>query len=283
MAANDLTSLTAVKQWLGVENPNSDQVLLRLITNVSAVVRSQLARDTLSLATYKEVRDGHGGHALFLRNFPVLSLTSLVVADQTIVAYPPNSPAPQPAVTLTPYGVGYQLEPWDGQPPGRPQGLSIVGGTFARGRQNVTINYQAGYVIQNEAGVVLNASYAVLQPYGSYTSDVSVSYASGQALTRVASNPGVGQYVPPTGIQSAPSYAFSAQDEGQSISVSYSYVPADLEQAVLELVGERYRYRDRIGLRSKSVGGHETISYDTSDMPKWVDMVLQPYRNVVTW
>ena len=53
-------------------------------------------------------------------------------------------------------------------------------------------------------------------------------------------------------------------DAGQSVSISYGYVPQDIAQAALELAAERFRAAERIGLTSKSMGGQETIAYDMS-------------------
>ena len=41
-------------------------------------------------------------------------------------------------------------------------------------------------------------------------------------------------------------------------------VPQDLAQAALELAAERFRAAEHIGVRSKSLGGQETIAYDVS-------------------
>ena len=48
------------------------------------------------------------------------------------------------------------------------------------------------------------------------------------------------------------------------MSLSYGFVPQDLAQAATELAAERFRASERVGLRSKSLGGQETISYDLS-------------------
>ena len=55
--------------------------------------------------------------------------------------------------------------------------------------------------------------------------------------------------------------------------------PADVRQACVELVGYRYRNRDRIGLASKSIAG-ETTAYMTKEMPDHVQGLLQPHRRV---
>ena len=100
--------------------------------------------------------------------------------------------------------------------------------------------------------------------------------ASGAPLTAVSASPAAGQYSVSTGI-----YSFSAADAGQSVSLSYGYVPQDIAQAALELAAERFRAAERIGLRSKSIGGQETISYDTSAMSAPIQAMLLPYKRVI--
>jgi Phage gp6-like head-tail connector protein len=63
-------------------------------------------------------------------------------------------------------------------------------------------------------------------------------------------------------------------------NAGYATTPFDLEQACIELVVRRYRERDRIGAKSKSVGG-ETISYDTAAFPDSVKEILQTYKKVI--
>lgn len=60
----------------------------------------------------------------------------------------------------------------------------------------------------------------------------------------------------------------------------YADVPAEVEQAVIELAALRYRERERIGLVSKGLAG-ETTSFAQKDMPADVATALQRYRKVV--
>jgi hypothetical protein len=94
-------------------------------------------------------------------------------------------------------------------------------------------------------------------------------------LSAVASAPSTGQYSVAAG-----TYTFNAGDAGAAVAISYGYVPQDVAQAALELAAERFRAADRIGLRSKSIGGQETISYDVSAISAPVISLLQPYRRV---
>ena len=81
--------------------------------------------------------------------------------------------------------------------------------------------------------------------------------ATGAALSPVSFAPGAGQYTVTNGV-----YGFSAADAGGAVTIGYGYVPQDVAQAATELAAERFRSAERIGLRSKAVGGLETISYD---------------------
>ena len=56
--------------------------------------------------------------------------------------------------------------------------------------------------------------------------------------------------------------------------------PADLEQAALELIGVRFKERDRIGQDSASMQG-QNISFSTRDVPADVQRVLDSYKKVV--
>lgn len=73
----------------------------------------------------------------------------------------------------------------------------------------------------NEAGSVASASpynYTVANA-ANFDADLGVVYASsGQALTRVASAPAVGQYSVAAGV-----YSFNSSDAGRAVLVSYSY------------------------------------------------------------
>jgi hypothetical protein len=193
---------------------------------------------------------------------------------------------------------------------GRPQNLGIVGGStpvpialpggwgqqpyygnamgwkpFSKGVNNIAVTYQYGYAIQNEAQTIPATSpYQITPnaPYGAYGADNGVTYASsGIALTPILSGtPSAGQYVPPNLAGDTPTlaYTFAAADEGKAVLLNYSYVPYQVEQACIETVGERYRYKSRIGLKSQTMGGQETSAYDLSGLTKPIMDMLNPFR-----
>jgi hypothetical protein len=60
----------------------------------------------------------------------------------------------------------------------------------------------------------------------------------------------------------------------------YETVPADIEQACIEIVVNRYKEKDRIGLTSKGLAG-EMTAYSTRDIPESSATVLNKYKRVV--
>lgn len=266
-ALNRLTSLERVRDWVGVTTNNDDLLLSRLIDETSRFILSYLQRPTLFQYIFSDLYDGTGGRVQILRNWPVQSV-ALVMVDNIIV--PASS---------TPATAGFTLESWDGLPPGRPQSVSLKGYDFRRGNNNINIVYTTGFVIKNEAQTVPssgNYSIAVNAPYGSFGADQGVAYTNGATLANVVSNPTQGQYAVVGGI-----YYFAAADASANVQISYSYIPADIEHACMELVGERYRTKNRIGEISKTLGGQETMAFSQKDMSDFITTLLQPYRRVV--
>jgi hypothetical protein len=263
----DLCTLGDVKAWLGRSDTNSDAVLAALITRTSRQILSHLRRGTVLPHAATEIRDRTGGPALILREWPALSIVSLTIGDQTV----PRAPSYCAA--------GFLLEPWDGVPPGRAQRLALNGFCFARGGQNLCIAYRAGYQVSAEAQTIADGAATVLAPYGSWASDGGVAYANGPPLVQVSGAPSVGQY------QLAPdapgTYNFNPGDNGQAVLVTYGYVPADLADATIELVAERFKYAQRIGETSHSLGGNETVAFDNARFTPFVTQLLAPYRHVL--
>jgi hypothetical protein len=62
-------------------------------------------------------------------------------------------------------------------------------------------------------------------------------------------------------------------------TAGYDTIPADIAQAVNELIGLRYRERDWIGFVSKSLAG-ETVTFNTAALPKSTLAVLGQYQRV---
>jgi hypothetical protein len=273
MAASDLATLADVKAWLSGSSGigSSDDVLLgRLITDVSGAITAYLGRSSLVPRTFMERLDGNDRTRLFLRHYPSLNIISLLI--DTV-----SAPAADPSAGSS--AKGYLLEPWDGLPPGRPQALDLFHAFYRRGRQNVVVDYTAGYAVQNEAATVPAPSgpynVGAAAPFGPWASDSGVTYANGTLLAAVSGTPGAGQYNVSGGL-----YSFAAADAGANVLISYGFIPAAINNACIEWVAERYRYRTRIGQSAQTVQGQQTASYSLKDMPDFVRASLDPYRSV---
>jgi hypothetical protein len=237
MAASDLAVLADVKTWLSGSSgigTSDDALLARLITDVSGAIAAYLGRPSLTPHAFAERLDGDGKTRLYLRHYPVLAITSLVIGHQSVAAA-------VPAVGAALCENGYLLEPWDGLPPGRLQALDVFGTAFHKGRQNVAVSYSAGYAVTGEAVTVPAApgpySVAAAAPFGPWASDGGVTYANGASLLMVAGNPSAGEYAVGGGV-----YAFAAADADAGLLISYGFVPAAINNACIEWTAERYRY-----------------------------------------
>ena len=269
MSPFDLTTLANVKAWLGLPTTPtlSDTTLATLVTAASRNIYAALCRPALLPQTYTETFDLESDR-VYLRNWPVLQVASVTLDG---LALPPAG------VTGYDPVLGYLVQLGDTAPPGRPQALDLFGRCYDRRRQRLIVGYQAGYAVESEGCIAPLASpftLSVAAPFGPWVSDLGVVHAgSGALLTAVKAAPGAGQYSVAAGV-----YRFNVGDAGAGLSISYGFVPQDLVQAATELAAERFRAADRIGLRTKSLGGQETIAYDLSAMSASVDALISPYK-----
>ena len=272
MSYFDLTTVVQVQTWAGSIAASNVAQVSALISSVSAQILNDFSRTTLLPFAYSQTMNGQGTAGIMLPNWPVLSVSSLVVDGGLIPAAAANAAGVAP-------GYGWVLEPADALPPSNPQMLFIRGYSgFGRGLMNVSLSYVAGYQVSGEAATVPSGggTVTVQQPYGAWGSDRGVTYAStGLPLQAVAGAPATGQYA-----FSAEKYTFASADAGKGVLISYGYIPLDVAMACAQWVEESISYSTRIGQRSKSLGGQETMAYDLSPIPGGVNRALQPYRRV---
>lgn len=268
----DLTTIEAVKAWLGAANTSqSDDLLQRTITSVSRFIASYCSRTFLP-AAYADRYDGMGSpgaQRVVLKQWPVIAVSSVSLGNQAITA----APVPAPGGT---YGNGYLLSPGEDFPPGARQWLDFFGWFLHRGSQNIGVAYRAGYAT-TESGTIPGSPYQFTPVclLGSWRTDEGV-LIGGAVATKVAANPAAGQYA----VSTTGTYTFAAADTGKTFAVTYGYIPQDLEQAALEMIAFRAKSRDWIGLVSKSLGGQETVTFSQKDMPDYIATSLQNYRRV---
>lgn len=271
MTTERLTTLQAVKDWLGIPESNlaSDTQLTRLIDAASRFVFGYINRDSFIEQSYTQNFKGNGKQGMLLRNWPVTAITSVGVNSMAIPAAVFNS-------TGYPTTHGYALsDDRDSQVSLDLFGYSYLLGTPCR------IVYVSGYSTSENYEILASDSPDTTNVFtpssgGQWVSDSGVTIG-GNVAVKVTSTPASGEY----SVDSWGTYTFSNDDDGQEAIISYSYAPWDISFATTELIGEWYRRKDRIGMLSKTLGGQETVSFSTKDMNDSVREMLQNYRNVV--
>lgn len=267
-AGNQLTTLANVKQWLGVDpsNTDSDAMLNRMIRVASAFVLNYLNRDSFDLTVYSDVYDGYGNTWMMLRRGPVYQIHAVSFSGVPISRASGNG-------VNNPYTGGWVLEP-EYSVQGA-QRLNFYGRATPRLRSSVYVQYSAGYVLIDELHTVPATPFQVVTDE-LWLGDVSVTDADDNTVfTKVTGAPAAGEYSVANGV-----YTFNAADADARVLITYSYVPADVVQAATEIVGERYRYLDRIGQTSKSLGGQETVAFSKESLTEFIRELLNPYKSV---
>jgi hypothetical protein len=246
MLPDDLTTLANLKTYLNIPatQTTQHQQLTGMISRVSSQIRAFLGRGSLLSQSYTKLFDGTGTSRLMLPDWPVTSVASVQVGARAYQQAPNPGPlvgqAPNP-----PFDGRYRFRSWDGSPPGGPTAVELLApDRFPHGHDNVLITYTAGYLTSETFAIptAANPQIVVSQARGIFAADGGVSYAGGAAMTGMPLGTALapGQYTAPSALAAVPAYMFSAADAGASIVISYSYVPAALEQACMDAIAALY-------------------------------------------
>lgn len=117
-----LTTVTKVKEYLGITTSTDDSLLARLVAASSRWFTNQCGRD-IAYTIYVDTVDGNGEDVMLLKNSPVSAITSVSV-DGVVIPVRPS---------LT--GSGYVFNTYS---------VILAGYEFTEGLQNVQIVYEAG-------------------------------------------------------------------------------------------------------------------------------------------
>jgi hypothetical protein len=249
----------------------SDALMQRMISAVSTYIQSMLNR-TIRNLPYVEFRSGLGGHTMMLLNFPITNVQGVAINGIQIPSRPPLGTA----ATTNFIGFGWQTA--------GPSGYTfdayrvmLNGYDFAHGYSNIQVDYAAGYLVSGEVQTVPGAPFALTTQAHWNAGDRGVTYADGSPLQAVSFGSALtqGSYsVDPSGV-----YYFSANDTGKPVLISYGYVPFDVEQAAVDMIGDWFRYRDRIGQVSMGIEG-QTILFTNTAITARAAGVLSQYKRV---
>lgn len=148
----DLVTLNDVKTWLELEENNTDDdgLLQILITGFSRYVLNRTGMASFGVNTYTDIYDGNGSQDLFLRNYPITSVTSVIVGNYTV---PQSTGLTAPGWYIDPHQKSIVLRSVGGSGWGGGSGIgpymmvpgSVFPQSFIRGRGNIQVIYQAGY------------------------------------------------------------------------------------------------------------------------------------------
>lgn len=137
---DDLCVLADLKAWLNIQTSAEDALLQNLITRGSAQMLRWMNRDHIIATTYTENRDGNDALFMLPRNFPLISVSSVMVDGVMI-----------PAATSQ-IGAGFVFDARKIMLRGGSSAFystsaysSLFQYRFTRGFQNVQLLYQAGY------------------------------------------------------------------------------------------------------------------------------------------
>ena len=274
MSPYDLTTLAALKAWLGLPGGGlAERRDARGARSPRRAARSRRAEPARPAAAELYARRStRESGASSLRHWPVLQVTS-VTLEGLGACRPPTAAI----------GCRRRLSPAAGRrrAAGPAAGARPVRPARAAGAGRISWStYHAGYAVSRRgadaslaAAPFTLARARALRPLGERTSASSTPRRRG-ADARSPPRPPPGQYAVAGGV-----YALHRRRRRRGASRSpTAIVPQDLAQAALELAAERFRAAERIGLRSKSLGGQETIAYDASAISAPVLALLQPYR-----
>lgn len=207
----DLASLSAVKSWLGSNvGTGQDANLQACLTAASIFFLRMTGRGPRNWQNvtaspfnqsvpYVEVYDGQSGQKLWLRNFPINSVSNLTVGT---VVIPPAGGVNVPGYTIDDQGRAIVLSAGGALSPDTFQYVSMYGNgytsgygalrnfrPFAAGAQQVQVSYMAGFTampVVNDLETVVSAwqattAYATGAQVsdGTYIQQVTVSGTSG--------------------------------------------------------------------------------------------------------
>lgn len=266
--ANDLTTVADLGTFItpaltGTALATASPNLQRIITAVSDGINRACSR-TFAVAQLSEVRNGNGRESMRTLRYPILSVQSVVISPI----------AGAPGQTLTPASSGGQspsviFDDWF---------IYLTGGYFGSlfrdGRQNVTLNYTAGFITPGQLQLQLLPAWAAgsatlqnaqIQVNGYYYQAINAGTTGGSApatwltvTNSITMDNGIG---------------WLCLGPVPSLPAGASLIPDDLTQACLQQSALLYKNRTRVGDTGSGVGP-DKINYFLKDAhPSTVELI----------
>jgi hypothetical protein len=265
--AVDLTTLTDLKNYISptlAATTASDSILAKTITAVSSGINRYLAR-TLAVSEQSEVRNGNGRDSIRTLVYPILGVTSAVISSGPGVPGQTINPTSGP-----PSGPYLTNDNWF---------IYLRGADFCEGRQNITLNYTAGFITPGQLQVLALPVWVA----GTYTLQNQQVQVAGFYYTAI--NTGT------TGA-SAPTWGTIRNsitvDNGVSwlcngpipvLTPTANIIDGDFQQACMQQAALLFKNRTRVGDTGSGVGPDRVNYFLKGAHPSTIDLI-NPHREV---
>lgn len=289
----NLCALVDVKNWLALgDNTGADSILTDLIASISERFFGEIMRPGFYPAkTYTELRKGNDQQEIFMRHWPINSVTSVTIGTTVVPASPDGGitsgwwfdadQGPESRLKISLTGYWFSSTYYAGA-----SGSGAGGGSASfpapvpfNPMTGIQIVYNAGYAdaVVTDPTITLaaaNPTVQVQQP-NKYTGDGGVKYANGTSLVLTTGIPAAGHYA----VDSAGNYTFAVADASQQVAICYTTlgVPLDVQQAVRDWVAYEYDMRTKRGVNSRSMAGGGNESFRHEDIPSHIKPTINRY------
>lgn len=243
----------------------ADAVLATIISGVSRSIEAYLGRELMAQSR-TEVRNGSGAERIAAKFFPVFDVASVTVDATAIPAA--GTPVTQSAGGFT----------FDDRFVYIGRGFLGFPRRFARGFQNVSLVYSAGYITPGMIAVANLPGWTSATAYAANSEIVAEGYVFTTAAggTSGASTPAwpvqVGASVTDGGV------AWQATSEAVSLVAGAPMLPDAIKLACLQQTALVFKQRTRVG-DSGTGEGPQRVNYFTGALHPTTKAMLEPYRD----
>lgn len=260
----NLTTVANVKQYLSITTSNQDSLIAALITRESALAEAWTGRTFPSVSNVSKRLNGNGSKKLVLPDQPILSVSAVSILGSAVSASADGVAA------------GFMFDDTCLYLVGGIAGMSW-GDRFPNVPQSVVVSWEAGYQT-SETAYVPTGNTPTITPTNGGTAATVVSVTddtAGTTMTQVGSSPATGEFSFSAGV-----FTFNSAEYNHAVTMTYKYIPAAVEQAVIEMVGLDLQQRSNMGYNSKTLAT-ETVTYEKKGISESARELLAPYRRMV--
>jgi len=259
----NLTTLANVKQYLSIPTTNQDALIPRLIARETSLVEQWTGRQFPTVTRVSKRLNGTGTKRLVLPDNPIISVSALSIYGTDVPVSPDGVQAGYMYDDTCLYLVGDIGGMW--------------GSRFPQQPQCIVCSWVAGYRT-SETDFVPTGNAPTLTPSNGGTAAAVVSVfdnTANSSMTQVGSGPLTGQFSFADGV-----FTFNSAQYNHSVTMTYDYIPAAVEQATIEMVGLDLQQRNNIGINSKNLAT-ESLTYEKKGISDSAKELLMPFKRMV--